>query len=78
MLRVIPLHSEILRLGFQDFVKNCIKRCGESIRLFPEIVSASGYPRTFSASALLVSFIFSESPISGSVSIVSDIGASNP
>jgi hypothetical protein len=34
--------------------------------------------RTFSASALLVSFISSDTPMSDSFSIVSDIGASNP
>ena len=44
MLRVILLRSEILRLAFQNFIENCIKRCRESGRPIPEIVRVSGHP----------------------------------
>jgi hypothetical protein len=43
MLRVILLHSQILRLGLQDLVKNCIKRGSEGFCLFPKIVSVSDH-----------------------------------
>jgi integrase len=36
-VRAIPLHSELLRIGFMDFVEHARAKSGSSGRLFPEI-----------------------------------------
>jgi len=36
-IRAVPLHSDLLRIGFMDFVEHARARGGSSGRLFPEI-----------------------------------------
>jgi integrase len=36
-IRAVPLHSELLRIGFMDFVEHAREKGGSSGRLFPEI-----------------------------------------
>jgi integrase len=36
-VRAVPLHSELLRIGFMDFVEHAGEKSGSSGRLFPEI-----------------------------------------
>ena len=49
-VRAIPVHSELIRIGFLDFVDHVRRSCGQSARLFPKLTPGpkGGFGEAFS------------------------------
>jgi integrase len=49
-VRAIPIHSELIRIGFLEFVEHVCKSGGQSARLFPKLTAGSkgGFGEAFS------------------------------
>src|SRR5262249_23712925 len=49
-IRAIPIHSELIRIGFLDFVEHVRKSSGQSARLFPKLTLGpkGGFGEAFS------------------------------